>query len=93
MSYRLLQVLPKDIHRTQMWISVPGIRDDPPLDFQDVELLRVRLVYDSAQNAAGRAQRPRQTSLNWNAIFWLALAIGAGAGFWTAVGLLIAHAW
>jgi hypothetical protein len=31
--------------------------------------------------------------LNWDAIVAAILVIGVGAGFWTGVGLMIAHLW
>jgi hypothetical protein len=54
----------------------------------DIEFLRTWLVYDSELES--RRTRGR---VNWNMVLGLVLASAVSAGFWTGVGLMVAHVW
>jgi hypothetical protein len=59
-----------------------------PSSLQDVKFLRSWLVYDSELESSRTHGR-----FNWNMVLGLVLATSVSAGFWTSVGLVIAHAW
>jgi hypothetical protein len=42
--------------------------------------------YDSELDDCGPRGR-----VNWSGIFGMVLVVGAGAGFWTGIGLLVSH--
>jgi hypothetical protein len=65
----------------------------PPVNLHDRNFLSSWLVNDSSQNSLVRAQKRCQGPLNWNRVLGLALLVGVGAGFWTAIGLAVAHTW
>jgi hypothetical protein len=66
---------------SQAWGSTPS-------NLQDMKFLRSWFVYDSELENNRTHGR-----VNWNMVLGLVLAIAVSAGFWTGVGLLIAHAW
>src|SRR5205823_643468 len=82
MSYKFLELSPLGTPDTQMRIAIAW--NAPPMSLEDVEVLRSWVVYDS--EVEGQERRMR-----WNAVLGLAVALGISAGFWTGVGLLMAH--
>lgn len=64
---------------SQAWGSSPS-------NLQDIKFLRS--FYDSELESSRTHGR-----VNWNAVLGLFLATAVSAGFWTGVGLMIAHAW
>jgi hypothetical protein len=66
---------------SQAWGSSPS-------NLQDMKFLRSWFVYDSELESSRT-----HGQVNWNTVLGLVLAIAVSAGFWTGVGLLIAHAW
>ena len=65
----------------QVWGSSPS-------NLRDIKFLRSWLVYDSELENSRTHGR-----VNWNMVLGVFLATGVSAGFWTGVGLMIAHAW
>jgi hypothetical protein len=57
-------------------------------NLQDIKFLRSWLVYDSELESSRTQGR-----VNWNMVLGLVLASAVSAGFWTGVGLMVAHAW
>ena len=84
MSYKFLELSPLGTRDTQIRIAIAGPCNAPPMNLQEVEVLRSWLVYDS--ELEGQERRVR-----WNAVLGLAVALGVSAGFWTGVGLLVAY--
>jgi hypothetical protein len=66
---------------SQVWGSSPS-------NLRDIKFLRSWFVYDSELESSRTNGR-----INWNMVLGLFLATGVSAGFWTGVGLMIAHAW
>ncbi|HTW58210.1 MAG TPA: hypothetical protein VMD99_08770 [Terriglobales bacterium] len=56
-----------------------------PENFRQVQVWRSWLEYRSRAQA-----RPR---FNWNALLGLLITAGISAGFWTAIGVTVAHFW
>jgi hypothetical protein len=57
-----------------------------PTDVLETKSLRSWLVNDSSLETGETGGSAR-----WNRILGLSLAVGVGAGFWVAVGLIVTH--
>jgi hypothetical protein len=88
MSNRAAQLSPQASTRgAGDWFAVQGSRS-PRASIRDIRFLRSWLEYDSQVNAA----RPRK-GINWNAVLGVLVIVGVSAGFWTILGLIVAHFW
>ncbi|MGC1371045.1 MAG: hypothetical protein WA824_02795 [Candidatus Sulfotelmatobacter sp.] len=87
MNYRVQLSTVSGLHGLQS--SLPRHEKLPitSLDSEDAKLFRAWMVYDPDFEAMCSPGRSRKSLLG------LALAMGIGAGFWTAAGLLIARLW
>jgi hypothetical protein len=81
MSYRPLQLSPRSTHGKGRRIPMRG-----PWS--------ARLVNYAGRGSSERNEDQAQGgSLTWNKVLGLALVVTVGVGFWTAVGIAVAHAW
>ncbi|MFY9743253.1 MAG: hypothetical protein WA252_02505 [Candidatus Sulfotelmatobacter sp.] len=86
MNYRV-QVPPISSAHDLQILSPQNEQTIEPMDSEEMKIFRSWAVYDNDLEQVFSPGRSRESLLG------LALAMGIGAGFWTAAGLLIARLW
>jgi hypothetical protein len=86
MNYRV-QVPPISSAHDLQILSPQNEQTIEPMDSEEMKIFRSWAVYDNDLEQIFSPGRSRESLLG------LALAMGIGAGFWTAAGLLIARLW
>jgi hypothetical protein len=62
--------------------------NEPAENLRNLQFWRSRLEYYSPSDDSRSPSR-----INWNAVLGIVITFGVSAGFWTGVGLTVAHIW